>query len=103
MVIERIGLETLLESREHICQQTKLGFPEQCEGCPHIVTNKCMYLTEPRLRKFPCFFKEHIKAGGYDGQYGATVDNYKKAAIPDKRKAKSYGRNTVIESEAKND
>jgi hypothetical protein len=75
------------------------GFHENCEGCPHVVENiiknpgavkscydrsptgskKCVYVVQPRMRKFPCFFKENVPAGGFDGQYGKSVNNYIKA------------------------
>jgi hypothetical protein len=49
---------------------------ENCEGCDHVINGLCVYVFEPRQRKFPCFFKEYVQAGGFDGQYGKTVNNY---------------------------
>ena len=65
-----------------ITRNSPKGFPEECGGCPHIIFNKenkdnaCVYIQVPKMRRFPCFFKENVPPGGFDGSYGKTVNNY---------------------------
>jgi len=65
-----------------IARNFHTGFHELCEGCQHIVVSKgvkgrhCVYILQPKIRKFPCYFRDNVEAGGFDGQYGATVNNF---------------------------
>jgi len=73
------------------------GFAPECAGCYHKIIDerkpgkesiRCVYIIEPKAKKFPCFFKDHVPLGGWDGKYGATVNNY----IKDERsKGKTFG------------
>jgi hypothetical protein len=37
------------------------GLHPLCKGCCHIVNStECKYITRPKLRKFPCFFRETV-------------------------------------------
>ena len=43
-----------------------VGFHEKCDGCYHSHFDHemrmctCKYVTHPKMRKFPCFFREHV-------------------------------------------
>jgi hypothetical protein len=63
------------------------GFAKECKDCSHVWVKGgkkvCVYVIEPRLRRFPCFFREHVKPGGFDGQYGSSVSNFVKSSLPE--------------------
>lgn len=62
------------------------GFGSHCIGCPHILENSkgkyCVFVYTPAQSKVPCFFKNNVPAGGWDGVYGRSVNNYIKKLIP---------------------
>ena len=40
----------------------KIGLHKNCKGCPHIIEeNQCKYVRTPKVRKWPCFFRDHVK------------------------------------------
>lgn len=57
--------------------QQKNELAPQCCDCPHTLGTgknlRCIYIIYPKQRKFPCYFKEHVQRGGFDGIYGASV------------------------------
>lgn len=62
------------------------GFASGCKGCQHIRSTKekgkhCVYIYAPALKSFPCYFRDNVEKGGWDGKYGATVNNYVRKPI----------------------
>jgi hypothetical protein len=79
--------------------KNEADFPIECKDCPHIRSRfgkrECWYITSPKLRKFPCFFRVNVAPGGFDGKYGATVQNYVKKGGPPPSKDKTIWAGSV--------
>jgi hypothetical protein len=39
----------------------KEGLHKNCSGCEHILAKACKFVRFPRVRKWPCYFREEIK------------------------------------------
>jgi hypothetical protein len=38
----------------------KVGLHPNCEGCSHIVNKTCKFVKFPKIRKWPCFFRDNV-------------------------------------------